>query len=168
MSARSGGAKPRAGEQRRKVVADNRRARFDYEILDTFEAGIVLAGSEVKSLREAKVQLREGYARVDAGELWLYQVHISPWGYAADHNGHDPDRRRKLLLHRREIHDITVKTQQQSLTVVPLSMYFKDGRAKVELGLARGKQLHDKRRAIAERQMKRDVQREMADALRGR
>ena len=142
-----------------KLIASNRRARHDYEILDTFEAGIVLAGSEVKSLREAKVQLREGYARVDDGELWLYQVHISPWGYAADHNGHDPDRRRKLLLHRREIHDITVKTQQQSLTVVPLSMYFKEGRAKVELGLARGRKTYDKRRAIAERDAARDVDR---------
>lgn len=144
-----------------KLIASNRKARHDYEILDVYEAGIVLAGSEVKSLREAKVQLREGYARVDGGELWLFQVHISPWSYAQGHSGHDPDRRRKLLLHGREINEIKVKTQQQSLTVVPLAMYFKDGRAKVELGLARGRKSYDKRHAIAERDAARDVDRAM-------
>jgi SsrA-binding protein len=147
-----------------KPVAQNRKARHDYDILDTFECGIVLVGSEVKSLREAKVQLRDSHARVEHGEVWLHGVHISPYLFATGRDAHDPDRKRKLLLHRREIAELAARTQQEALTLVPLSIYFKDGRAKVEIGLARGRKLYDKRAAIA----KRDVERELNRAQRGR
>ena len=134
-----------------RPVAQNRRARHDYDILDSYEAGLVLAGSEVKSIREGKVQLRDSYARVQDGEVWLYGVHVSPYGYASGFGAVDPDRRRKLLLHRRQIDELERRTGQESLTLVPLSVYFKDGRAKVDLALARGRKLYDKRRAIAAR-----------------
>jgi SsrA-binding protein len=134
-----------------RVVAQNRRARHDYDILDTYEAGIVLAGSEVKSLREGKAQLRDSYARVQDGEVWLYGVHVPPYAFASGFGSTDPDRRRKLLLHRRQIEELGRRTSQDSLTLVPLSLYFKDGRAKVDLALARGRKLYDKRHAIAER-----------------
>jgi SsrA-binding protein len=147
-----------------KPVAQNRKARHDYDILDTFECGIVLVGSEVKSLREAKVQLRDSHARVEHGEVWLHGVHISPYLFATGRDAHDPDRKRKLLLHRKEIAELAARTQQEALTLVPLSIYFKDGRAKVEIGLARGRKLYDKRAAIA----KRDVERELNRARRGR
>lgn len=152
----------------RHVVASNRKARHDYEILDTFECGIVLKGSEVKSLRDAKVQLRDSYARVEDGELWLYGVHISPYAFAAGFGGHDPDRRRKLLLHRREIDEVGIKLATQPLTLVPLSIYFKENKAKVELGLARGKKLYDKRHAMAERDANREAERAMSRARRGK
>jgi SsrA-binding protein len=145
-----------------KPVASNRRARYDYDILDTYECGIVLVGSEVKSLRASKVQLRESYARVEGGELWLYGVHIAPYAFAPGAAGHDPDRRRKLLLHRREIDELQTQTDQRGLTLVPLAIYFKEGRAKVEIGVARGRKTYDKRRAIAERDMARDVERSTA------
>ncbi|MGH9065840.1 MAG: SsrA-binding protein SmpB [Acidimicrobiales bacterium] len=146
-------------------VAQNRRARHDYDILDTYECGIALVGSEVKSLREGKVQLREAYARVDNGEVWLLGVHVSPYLNAVGFGGHDPDRPRKLLLHRRQIDGLVGRVQQQSLTLVPLSVYFRDGRAKVELALARGRRTYDKRAALAER----DASMEAARALaRGR
>ena len=144
-----------------KPVASNRRARYDYDILETYECGMVLSGSEVKSLRDSKVQLRESYARVEGAEVWLYGVHIAPYAFAPGAAGHDPDRRRKLLLNRREIDEITASTQQKGLTLIPLSIYFKDGRAKIEVGLARGRKTFDKRRAIAERDMERDVERSM-------
>jgi SsrA-binding protein len=145
-----------------RVVASNRRARHDYEILDTFECGLVLSGSEVKSLREGRAQIADGYARVDEGELWLYSIHIPPWSYAVGFGSHDPNRKRKLLAHRREIDEILGKTRAQPLTLVPLRLYFHDGRAKVQLALVRGKKSWDRRQEIA----RRDAEREMARAAR--
>jgi len=147
-----------------KVVAQNRKARHDYEVLETFEAGIQLKGSEVKSLRAGQVQLRDAYARVDDGEAWLVGVHIAPYAFAAGFGAVDPDRARKLLLHRRQIDELQGRTTTEPLTLVPLSIYFKDGRAKVELALARGRRRYDKRQAIAQR----DADREAERAHRGR
>ncbi|MHB2028928.1 MAG: SsrA-binding protein SmpB [Acidimicrobiales bacterium] len=145
-----------------RIVASNRRARHDYEILESLECGIVLTGSEVKSLREGKAQIAESYARIDNDELWLFQAHIPPWSFAVGFGSHDPDRKRKLLVHRREIDQWRLKVDTQSLTVVPLKMYFKEGRAKVELALAKGRKQQDRRQALA----KRDAEREMARAVR--
>ena len=150
-----------------ETVALNRKARHEYDISDTFEAGLVLTGTEIKSVRAGKVSLAEAYARVEKGEAWLIGAHIAPYE-AGNRYNHEPRRDRKLLLHRSEIDALMGRASAKGLTVVPLRLYLSRGRAKVELGLARGKQLHDKRRAIAERQMKRDVEREMADAQRGR
>ena len=150
-----------------RPVAQNRKARYDYDILDTFEAGVALRGSEVKSLREGKVQLRDAYARVEGGEVWLHGAHVSPYAFATSFGAHDPDRPRKLLLHRREIDELGERTQQEALTLVPLSVYFKDGRAKVELALARGRKTYDKRHAIADRDAKREAARAVASARRG-
>ena len=147
-----------------RQVARNRRARHDYDILEIFECGIVLQGSEVKSLRAGRASLQDAFARVDAGELWLHGVHIPPYDHASGFGTHDPDRRRKLLVHRGQIDELMGRTQQQSLTLVPLSLYFKDGRAKVELALARGRKRYDKRHAIAERDAARDAARDMARA----
>jgi SsrA-binding protein len=149
-----------------KVVASNRRARHDYDILDVVEAGIALQGSEVKSLRESKVQMADAYARVDGGEVWLHGVHISPYLHASGHTGHDPERRRKLLLHRDEIGRLGARVAQDRLALVPLSLYFKDGRAKVELAVARGRRRYDKRQAIAKRDAEREAARAMAAARR--
>ena len=149
-----------------RPVAQNRRARPDYDILDTYEAGIVLVGSEVKSLREGKAQLRDSYARVQDGEVWLYGVHVPPYTFASGFGATDPDRRRKLLLHRRQIEEIHRRTSQDSLTLVPLSVYFKDGRAKVDLAVARGRKLYDKRHAIAERDAAMEVRRASATRRR--
>jgi SsrA-binding protein len=149
-----------------RAVAVNRRARHDYDILDTFEAGIVLVGSEVKSLREGKAQLRDSFARVQDGEVWLHGVHIPPYAFASGFGSTDPDRRRKLLLHRRQIDELGRRTGQESLTLVPLSIFFKDGRAKVELALARGRKLYDKRHALAERDA--DMEARRASAARRR
>ena len=157
-----------AGRSGDRVVASNRRARHDYDILDTIECGIVLTGSEVKSLREGRAQLADSYARVDEGELWLHKVHIPPWSFAVGFGAHDPERKRKLLAHRREINELVGKTRSQPLTLIPLSLYFKDGRAKVQLGLARGRKLHDKRQAIAERDAKREAARETRNVERFR
>jgi len=148
-----------AGDRR---VATNRRARHDYELLETFEAGIVLQGSEVKSLREGKAQLSDAYARVSEGELWLFGLHIPPWQFATGVGAHDPDRKRKLLVHRRQIDELMGRTQQQALTLVPTALYFRDGKAKVELALAKGRKLHDKRQII----LTRDAEREAARAAR--
>ncbi len=145
-----------------RTVATNRRARREYEFIETFEAGIVLQGSEVKSLREGKAQLSEAYARVDAGEMWLFQMHIPPWQYATGFGAHDPDRKRKLLLHRGEIDELQGKTQQQQLTLIPVQLYFKDGRAKLEIALAKGRRLYDKRNLL----MSRDAEREAARAIK--
>ena len=150
-----------------KPVASNRKARHDYDVLETFECGIALRGSEVKSLREGKIQLRDAYARIDGGEVWLHGVHVAPYAFAHGRDGHDPDRPRKLLLHRSEIDELTGRTQQESLTLVPLSVYFKDGRAKVELALARGRRRYDKRAAIAARDARREADRAVAQARRG-
>jgi SsrA-binding protein len=147
-----------------RPVAQNRRARHDYDILEHFEAGMVLAGSEVKSLRAGKVQLRDAYARVQNGEVWLLGVHVAPYAFSSGFGAVDPDRPRKLLLHRRQIEELGQRTNQDSLTLVPLAIYFKEGRAKVDLALARGRRRYDKRHAIAER----DAAREAARAARGR
>ena len=141
-----------------KVVATNRKARYNYEILDTFEAGMVLRGSEVKSMRAGSVQLKDSYATIRDGEVWLENTHIAPYSFA-EHGGHDPERPRKLLLHRREIDRLFGRIREDGLTLVPLQVYFTEGKAKVELGLASGKRPHDKRRAIVERQQKREMSR---------
>jgi len=145
-----------------RVVATNRRARHDYDLIDIFECGIVLQGSEVKSLRTGRAQLNDAYARVSEGEVWMYGVHIPPWQYSTGFGGHDPDRRRKLLLHRGQIDELLGKTQQQPLTLIPVKLYFKEGKAKVELALARGRRLYDKRRVLAAR----DAEREAARMVR--
>ena len=145
-----------------QLVATNRKARHDYDVLETYECGMALVGSEVKSLRASKVQLRDAYARVEDGELWLHGAHISPYVFSSGRDGHDPDRRRKLLLHRSEIDELAARTQQESLTLVPLSLYFKEGRAKLELALARGRRRYDKRHAIAERDARRETERAMS------
>jgi SsrA-binding protein len=144
-------AKRPAPDANNRTVAQNRRARHDYDILETYEAGMVLAGSEVKSLREGKAQLRDSFARVQDGEVWLYGVHVPPYLFANGFGAVDPDRRRKLLLHRRQIAELAKRTSQDSLTIVPLAVYFKDGRAKVDLALAKGRRQYDKRHAIAAR-----------------
>jgi SsrA-binding protein len=151
-----------------RPVAQNRKARHDYEILDTFEAGLVLAGSEVKSLRAGKVQLRDSYARVQDGEVWVYGVHVAPYAYSSGFGLVDPERPRKLLLHHREIAELSERTAQESLTLVPLAIYFKDGRAKMDLAVARGRRQYDKRAAIAERDANRDAARSLRDAGKGR
>jgi len=149
-----------------KVVASNRKARHDYEILDVIEAGIALVGTEVKSCRAGQVVLKDSYARVEDGEVWLLNAHIAPFGQTDGFGGHDPERRRKLLVHRREAEDLAVQTQQQSLTIVPLSVYFRGGRVKVELAVGRGRRSYDKRQAIAERDAKREADRDMARVRR--
>jgi SsrA-binding protein len=139
-------------------VATNRQARYRYNLLDSWEAGLMLTGTEVKSLREGKAQLKDGYAAVKDGEVWLHNVHIPPYGPAAREN-HDPDRSRKLLMHRREIDRLAGQTRERGLTIVPTRLYFSDGRAKVEIALARGKDVGDKRHAIKERELKREMER---------
>ena len=151
-----------------KTIALNRRARHDYSIDETFEAGIVLTGTEIKSIRAGKVNLSNAYARIERDEAWLVGAHIAPWAEGNRWN-HDPLRVRKLLLHRSEIDELLGRTKAKGQTVVPLRLYLNGrGRAKLELGLARGKQLHDRRRDIADRDARRDVARELADAQRGR
>ncbi|CAN5492447.1 SsrA-binding protein SmpB [soil metagenome] len=151
-----------------ETVAVNRRARHEYEITDTFEAGIVLTGTEIKSIRAGKANLADAYARVENGEAWLSGAHIAPYE-AGNRYNHEPKRDRKLLLRRSEIDELMGRASAKGLTVVPLRLYLTaKGRAKIELGLARGKQLHDRRRSIAEREMRREVERELADVQRGR
>lgn len=145
-----------------KLVVQNRRARHDYIILERLEAGIALKGTEVKSVREGKVQLGDAYAAVENGEVFLLQMHISPYEQGNRFN-HDPLRRRKLLLHARQIHKLRAQTQEKGLTLVPLALYFKGRHLKVELGVAKGKKTHDRREDLA----KRDAQREMDRARRG-
>ncbi|MGH9183645.1 MAG: SsrA-binding protein SmpB [Acidimicrobiales bacterium] len=145
------------------VVATNRRARHDYDILDTYECGIALRGSEVKSLRGAKAQLADSYAYLRDAEVWLKGVHIAPYAHSHGVDGHDPERERKLLLHRAEIEHIRRRLEREGqLTLVPLRLYFSGSQAKVELALARGRKRHDKRRAIAERDADREVERALA------
>jgi SsrA-binding protein len=146
------------------TVARNRQARHEYFILEAMETGIVLSGTEIKSVRAGSVNLRDGYARVDGGELWLYNVHISPYEKGTRYNK-DPMRPRKLLARKKEILKLLIKVREKGLTLIPLSMYLKEGkRAKIELAIAKGKQAHDKRDAIAER----DVEREIGRSLRER
>ncbi|HET7327806.1 MAG TPA: SsrA-binding protein SmpB [Nocardioidaceae bacterium] len=153
-------------EQGRKLVAQNRKARHDYQVEDTYEAGLVLTGTEVKSLRAGRASLVDGFAEVKDDEIWLQGVHIPEYTEGTWTN-HEPRRARKLLLHRIEIERISAKVAEKGLTVVPLSLYFKDGRAKVEIALARGKKTYDKRQAIAKRMADRDAQREMGRRLKG-
>jgi SsrA-binding protein len=145
----------------KQVVATNRRARFDYEIVDTFEAGMQLVGPEVKSLREGRANLGDAFASVHRGEVWLEKLHISPYEPATRANPSDPQRRRKLLLHRSEIDRLDGRISEKGLTLIPLTVYFLRGRAKVELALARGKHRHDKRHTIREREQNRETQRAM-------
>jgi SsrA-binding protein len=152
-------------ETGRKLIAQNKKARHDYHIEDTYEAGLVLTGTEVKSLRAGRASLVDGYATVRDGELWLQGVHIPEYTEGTWTN-HEPRRPRKLLLHKVEVNRLVGKTKESGLTIVPLALYFKDGRAKVEIALARGKRNYDKRQALAERQAKREAQR--AVARRGR
>jgi len=150
-----------------KTVSVNRKAYHDYSILESIEAGIALTGTEVKSLRAGRVNIRDGYARPERGELWLYNTHIARYEEANRYN-HEPTRPRKLLLHRRQINDLSAKVMQKGFTLVPLKLYFKNGKAKVELGLARGKRLYDKRQSIARRETDREMERtlKLAKALK--
>ena len=143
-----------------KLISDNRRARHDYHLLDRYEAGLVLQGTEVKSLREGRVSLQQAYADVREGEVWLVGATISPYEQASA-DAHDPDRDRKLLLHRKEIASLIGKVRERGFTLVPTRVYFKDGRVKVELALARGKEVRDRRRDIADRDAKRQIDREL-------
>lgn len=148
-----------------KTVITNRKAFHDFEILEKLEAGIVLKGTEVKSVRAGRVSFKDSYAKVVDGELWVVNMHISPYDHGSSWN-HDPLRARKLLLHKREIKRLIGKIEERGLTLVPLRLYFKNGIAKVELAIARGKKLHDKRRDIAKRDSDRDMQRELKDRFR--
>jgi len=148
-------------------VATNRQAGYRYTFLDKFEAGLVLTGTEVKSLRGGKAQLKDGYAAIKDGELWLFNVHIPPYAPASREN-HDPERERKLLLHRRQIDEIAQRVAERGLTLVPTRLYFSDGRAKVEIALARGKDVGDKRRAMKDRDQKREIERALSEHARGR
>ena len=145
-----------------RVVAQNRKARYEYHVLETWETGIVLQGTEVKALREGKANLKDAFARVDGGEMWLYNLHISPYEQGNRFN-HDPLRPRKLLLHRAELRKLIGQVEQKGLTLVPLDVHFSRGKAKVRLALVRGKQLHDKRESLRERDQQRDIQRGMKD-----
>lgn len=147
-------------EDGRHVVGRNRKARHEYEILDTYEAGMVLRGPEVKSLRAGKLAFNDAFARVEQGEMWLYSLHISPYEQANRANV-DPDRVRKLLLHRAEIGRLSSKTQEKGLTLVPLEVYFRKGKAKVTLGLARGRRLYDKREKLKQKTQEMEARREM-------
>ena len=146
-------AKRDAGEP---LIADNRKALHDYHVLDTFETGIVLLGTEVKGIREGRANLRDSFARLEDGEVWLYNVHISPYSHRG-YVDHDPKRRRKLLLHREEIRKLIGKVAEKGLTLVPLRLYFQNGRVKVSLALAKGKQAHDKRETIRRREVDRET-----------
>ncbi|WP_020662276.1 SsrA-binding protein SmpB [Amycolatopsis benzoatilytica] len=154
-------------ERGQKVIASNRKARHDYSILDTYEAGMVLQGTEVKSLRAGKASLVDAFATVDDGEVWLRNVHIPEYTQGTWTN-HMPRRTRKLLLHKSEIERLIGKTKESGLSLVPLSMYFKDGKVKVELALAKGKKAYDKRQSIAKRDAQKDISRAMGRALKGR
>jgi SsrA-binding protein len=149
-----------AKPQGEKLIVDNRRARHDYHLTDRIEAGLMLVGTEVKALREGKATLQQAYAEVRDGEAWLLGLHIPEYGQG-NRTNHDPDRPRKLLLHRREIDRLYGQVRQRGFTLVPTRLYFKDGRVKAEIALARGKETHDKRRSIAEREARRQVEREL-------
>ena len=144
-----------------KIIASNRRARHDYAISDSIEAGVSLLGREVKSLREAQVQLADGYARFRNGELWLEGVAIAPYGFAVGFGAHEQDRPRKLLLHRAELKRLSDQIDRERVSIIPLAMYFKNGRVKVELGIGKGRTKADKRQSIAAKDAQRDIEREM-------
>jgi len=141
-----------------KIIATNRKARHEYQFLDSYEAGLVLQGSEIKSIRAGRVSLQEGFVLFEDGEAWLVNVHIAPYDPAHRQN-HEPRRRRKLLLHRREIERLQAGTQEKGFTIVPVRLYLKEGRAKVEIALAKGKRQYDKRQTIAKRDSKRQIER---------
>ena len=145
-----------------KIVATNRKAKFEYFLLDQFEAGISLKGSEIKSIRSGQISIKEAYIRVDEHEAWLMEAHVAPYAEANRFN-HEPRRPRQLLLHKREIRKLRDSVRKKGLTVIPTKVYLKGGRAKVEIALARGKKLHDKRHAIAKRETERDLKRQMQD-----
>lgn len=149
-----------------KVVSRNRKAHHDYHIEDRYEAGLVLRGTEIKAIRQGRVNLRDGYARPRDGELWLLDVHIGPYKPAGRYFSHDPLRPRKLLLHRYEIERLVSEIERSGYTIIPLQLYLKNGLAKVEIALAKGKAKHDKRRAIADRDTKREIERAMRDRRR--
>jgi len=148
-------------KNRDRDIAVNRKARHEYLIEETVEAGLALMGSEVKALREGKANLKDSYGRIENGEVWLWNAHISPYNPASQF-GHEPTRTRKMLLHRGEIERLNGKVKERGLTLVPLRLYFKNGRAKIELALARGKKQHDKREAIRDREQRREIDRELA------
>jgi SsrA-binding protein len=150
-----------------KLIASNRRARHDYAVLDTLEAGVMLQGSEVKSLRAGHVQLADAFARVRDGEVWMEGVHIAPYQFAHGVGAHEPDRPRKLLLHKGEIDRLKARIDTERVALVPLSLYFKDGRAKVELAIAKGRTKGDKRQAIAERDSQREIDRALGRRSKG-
>jgi SsrA-binding protein len=150
--------KPRTGE---KLIASNKNARRLYELLETFEAGVALMGSEVKSLRAGHVSFKDGYVRLKDGQAWLVGVHIAPYENAV-HTGHDPERERRLLLHAHELAQLQAKVEQKGLTVVPVRLYLKQGRVKLEIALGRGKKVHDRRDDIKNRDIARDTARELA------
>lgn len=158
MSTRGAPPKPstRAKGDDETLIADNRKAHFDYHVLETFEAGVQLLGTEVKGIREGKASLRDAYARIDKGEVWLFNVHINPYSHRG-YVDHDPKRRRKLLLHAQEIRKLIGKTTERGLTLVPLRMYFKRGRVKVAIALVKGKQAHDKRETLRKREVDRET-----------
>jgi SsrA-binding protein len=143
-------------EQAQKNIAENRKAFHDFHILESYEAGVALLGTEVKAIREGNVNLRDSFARVDGGEVWIYNVHIKPYSHRG-YSDHEPTRRRKLLLHRQEIRKLIGRTVERGMTLVPTRMYFKNGRVKIEVGLARGKQAHDKRETIKKREADRET-----------
>jgi SsrA-binding protein len=145
-----------AKEKERRPIAENRKARHDYHVLDTWEAGVALLGTEVKAIREGRVNLRDSYARVDNGEVWMMNVHISPYSHRGSAD-HAELRQRKLLMHRHEIRKLVGQTAEKGLTLVPLELYFKAGRVKVLLALAKGKQAHDKRETIRKRETDRET-----------
>ena len=150
-----------------KIVTENRKARHDYHILETYEAGLALAGTEVKSLRLGRANLQDSYARVENAELLLYNMHVSPYDQGNRFN-HEPKRKRKLLMHKREIMRLLGKTREKGLALIPLKVYFKRGYAKVELALAKGKKTYDRREDMAARDAKRDIDRAMKDRFRNR
>jgi SsrA-binding protein len=154
------GAKAAADDKNERVISDNRKARHNYHVLETLECGIMLVGSEVKSLRTGLLSLDEAYGRVDKDEVWLMGANIAEYPYSHALN-HEPKRRRKLLMHRREVNKFAGQAFEKGLTLVPLKMYFKEGRAKVLLGICKGKQKHDKRESMKERETKRDIDRAM-------
>ena len=153
----------RESDEGRKTVATNRRARHEYDVLERLEAGIALSGPEVKSIRAGKVSIAEAFARVDRGEVWLYDMHISPYEAASRWNT-DPLRPRKLLLHRKEIRKLIGGVEEKGRTLVPLAIYFKRGRAKVELAVAKGRKLHDKRHELKKQEAQREVERAVREA----
>ena len=161
------GARDNGKNPGKKIIASNRRARHDYGIVDEIECGIVLTGSEVKALREGHVQIADAFARIIQGQVWLDGMHIPPYQFAHGVGAHDPNRARKLLLHRREIERIAAEIKREHLTMVPLSLYFKDGRVKVEIGMGRGRKKADKRNVIAERDSQREIQRALGRQRKG-